>query len=127
MTGKVSASSRGRRTPRARPESVVIVGGGAAGDSAAATLRGEGYEGSITIVDPDESAPYDRPNCSKDYLAGNAPEEWLLYELRSTIATQASRDCAGRRAMELRLRAARFCSTTAGRLSYGALLLATGA
>src|SRR5437016_963951 len=25
----------------------------------------------------DDAAPYDRPNCSKDYLAGNAPEEWM--------------------------------------------------
>ena len=49
----------------------------AAGDSAAATLRAEGYGGPITIVDPDTDAPYDRPNCSKDYLAGSAPEEWL--------------------------------------------------
>ena len=31
----------------------------------------------MTIVDPDGDAPYDRPNLSKDYLAGNAPEEWI--------------------------------------------------
>ena len=59
------------------PESVVIVGGGAAGERAAETLRREGYEGPVTIVDPDGDAPYDRPNLSKDYLAGNAPEEWI--------------------------------------------------
>ena len=55
----------------------MIVGGGAAGDSAAAALRREGYGGPITVVDGDADAPYDRPNCSKDYLAGNAPEDWL--------------------------------------------------
>src|SRR6478752_119206 len=43
------------------PESVLIVGGGAAGNSAAETLRREGYEGPITIVDPDPDAPCDRP------------------------------------------------------------------
>jgi NADPH-dependent 2,4-dienoyl-CoA reductase/sulfur reductase-like enzyme len=40
-------------------------------------LRRQGYDGPITMFDPDPSAPYDRPNLSKDYLAGNAPEEWI--------------------------------------------------
>ncbi len=68
-------------TPRARPseapESVVIVGAGAAGITAAETLKREGYEGDIHLVDPDPDAPYDRPNLSKDYLSGEAPEEWI--------------------------------------------------
>ena len=40
-------------------------------------LRRCGFDGSVTIVDDDVDAPYDRPNLSKDYLAGNAPEEWI--------------------------------------------------
>src|SRR5215813_8669289 len=56
---------------------VVIVGGGAAGFAAAEMLRREGFSGSLTMVSADDTAPYDRPNCSKDYLAGNAPEEWM--------------------------------------------------
>jgi len=56
---------------------VVIVGGGAAGFAAAEMLRREGFSGSLTMVSSDDAAPYDRPNCSKDYLAGNAPEEWM--------------------------------------------------
>jgi apoptosis-inducing factor 3 len=61
----------------AKPERVVIVGGGAAGFAAAEMLRREGFAGSVTLISSDEVAPYDRPNCSKDYLAGNAPEEWM--------------------------------------------------
>jgi len=60
-----------------RPDSVGIIGGGAAGNAAAEMLRREGYEGRITVMDADADAPYDRPNLSKDYLAGNAPEEWI--------------------------------------------------
>jgi len=56
---------------------IVILGGGAAGFAAAEMLRREGFTGSLIMLSADESAPYDRPNCSKDYLAGNAPEDWM--------------------------------------------------
>ena len=59
------------------PKSVVVIGAGAAGSAAVEMLRRCGYAGSITIIEPEESAPYDRPNLSKDYLAGNAPEDWI--------------------------------------------------
>ena len=40
-------------------------------------LRRKGYDGPVTMIGADESLPYDRPNLSKDYLAGSAPEEWI--------------------------------------------------
>ncbi len=65
------------RTPVDAPEVIVVVGAGAAGNAAAEMLRREGYAGRIVMIGGDESVPYDRPNLSKDYLAGNAPEEWI--------------------------------------------------
>ena len=59
------------------PQKIVIVGGGAAGFAAAKQLRDEDYQGSIVMLSSDAAAPVDRPNLSKDYLAGNAPEEWV--------------------------------------------------
>jgi apoptosis-inducing factor 3 len=74
---KLEPALAARAPKRAAPDRVVIVGGGAAGFAAAEMLRREGFGGSLTMVSNDESPPYDRPNCSKDYLAGNAPEEWM--------------------------------------------------
>ena len=56
---------------------IVIVGGGAAGFAAAEMLRRRGFGGSIAMYSSDSAAPVDRPNLSKDYLAGSAPEDWL--------------------------------------------------
>jgi nitrite reductase/ring-hydroxylating ferredoxin subunit len=57
------------------PASVVIIGGGAAGLGAAEMLRREGYDGPLTMISADDWPPYDRPNLSKDFLAGAAPDE----------------------------------------------------
>src|SRR5215813_7335576 len=65
------------RPPAEPPERIVIIGGGAAGFAAAEMLRREGFGGRVTVVSADEAGPYDRPNLSKDYLAGTAPEEWI--------------------------------------------------
>ena len=59
------------------PESVVIIGGGGAGLAAAQMLRREGYAGPIAMISADDSPPVDRPNLSKDYLAGAAKDEWI--------------------------------------------------
>jgi NADPH-dependent 2,4-dienoyl-CoA reductase/sulfur reductase-like enzyme len=71
------APAPSRAKTQAASDRIVIVGGGAAGFAAAEMLRREGFSGSLTMVSADNAPPYDRPNCSKDYLAGNAPEEWM--------------------------------------------------
>src|SRR6266545_7946892 len=59
------------------PLRIVIVGGGAGGFAAAEMLRREGYSSELVMLSSDSAAPVDRPNLSKDYLAGKAPEDWI--------------------------------------------------
>ncbi|RQU42972.1 pyridine nucleotide-disulfide oxidoreductase [Burkholderia cenocepacia] len=109
------------------PASVVIVGGGAAAIAAAVTLRQEGYPHAITLLSADADPPYDRPNLSKDYLAGTAEADWLPLRAPSFYAeqridvrcnTRVTRIDPARRSVEL---------ADGSRVEYGALLLATGA
>jgi NADPH-dependent 2,4-dienoyl-CoA reductase/sulfur reductase-like enzyme len=55
----------------------VILGGGAAGYMAAQTLREDGFTGRVVMITRVIRLPYDRPNLSKDYLAGHADPEWM--------------------------------------------------
>jgi NADPH-dependent 2,4-dienoyl-CoA reductase/sulfur reductase-like enzyme/nitrite reductase/ring-hydroxylating ferredoxin subunit len=66
-----------RRPPSDAPRGIVIIGGGAAGFAAAELLRRDGFGGELTMLSDDAAAPVDRPNLSKDYLAGSAPQDWV--------------------------------------------------
>src|SRR5262249_39102410 len=72
--GEAARASREPSSHPAPPSSIVIVGGGAAGFAAADMLRREGYDGPITMISADQDVPIDRPNLSKDYLAGKAQD-----------------------------------------------------
>ena len=61
----------------AAPDSIVILGAGPAGLVAAETVRREGYTGPLKLIGAEQTPPVDRPNLSKDFLAGKAPEEWI--------------------------------------------------
>ena len=113
--------------PVTGPKSVVIIGAGAAGNACAEMLRREAYRGPITMIDPDPDAPYDRPNLSKDYLAGNAPEEWLPLHPKDFYEAQHIEILSGVEAVRLDAKAKTVQLSDGSSREYGCLLIATGA
>jgi NADPH-dependent 2,4-dienoyl-CoA reductase/sulfur reductase-like enzyme/nitrite reductase/ring-hydroxylating ferredoxin subunit len=120
-----------REIPPAAPartnvSSVGIVGAGPAGNAAAETLRREGFTGTITIIGAEETVPIDRPNLSKDYLAGSAPEEWMPLRDADFYRAQNIEFLLGRRAVLLDARAKTLTFDDRTTRSFDAILLATG-
>jgi NADPH-dependent 2,4-dienoyl-CoA reductase/sulfur reductase-like enzyme/nitrite reductase/ring-hydroxylating ferredoxin subunit len=118
---------RGKAAPADAPGKIVIIRGGAAGFGAAEMLRRREYRGSIVMLSNDGAAPVDRPNLSKDYLAGSAPEDWLPlrpdeFYSENNIELRLSTEVAGIDTCKREVQIGGAAS-----LTYDRLLLATGA
>lgn len=109
------------------PSAVVIVGAGAAGAACADMLRAKGYAGPITLVGEEEPSPVDRPNLSKDFLAGTAPEEWISLRGPDYYRSIQVERIAGDPAVLIQPANHKISLMSGRTLDYGALLLATGA
>jgi NADPH-dependent 2,4-dienoyl-CoA reductase/sulfur reductase-like enzyme/nitrite reductase/ring-hydroxylating ferredoxin subunit len=116
-----------KRRPSVPPDSVLILGGGAAGLAAAEMLRREGYDGSVTMVSADDSPPTDRPNLSKDFLAGTAQEDWIPLRPPEFYTEQRIDLVLGTRVSRLEPGKRQVATENGQTYQYGALLIATGA
>ena len=109
------------------PSRIVIVGGGAAGFAAAEQLRRDGYEGSLVMLSDDADPSVDRPNLSKDYLAGVAQEEWVPLRAQGWYRDNAIDLRLNTKATNIDPRAREVELADGTRIPYERLLLATGA
>ena len=105
---------------------VVIVGGGQAGIETAASLRQNGFAGTVTVVCDETDLPYQRPPLSKDFLKsdGSSPlpiKAEAFYDTnRIALLKGVTASAIDRSSSELVLQGG-------GRLAYDHLVLATGA
>ncbi len=106
---------------------VVIVGGGAAGNALAEALRRDGFHGEVTLLSADTDVPVDRPNLSKDYLAGTAPEEWIPLRSPAYYAEQKIVLRLGAHVTSIERQARAVTLQGGDVIPYDVLVLATGA
>jgi NADPH-dependent 2,4-dienoyl-CoA reductase/sulfur reductase-like enzyme/nitrite reductase/ring-hydroxylating ferredoxin subunit len=124
---RIQPASKRHAGADSRPEGIVIAGGGAAGFAAAEMLRREGYEGRLIVLSRDDVAPVDRPNLSKDYLAGSAPEEWVPLKPESFYSRHGIELKLNADVKEIDVHTQRVVLADGQEVPYGKLLLATGA
>jgi NADPH-dependent 2,4-dienoyl-CoA reductase/sulfur reductase-like enzyme/nitrite reductase/ring-hydroxylating ferredoxin subunit len=123
-----------RRSPEAPPTSskdepkrMVIVGAGAAGHACAEQLRLRGYRGQLVVIGADPAGPVDRPNLSKDYLAGSAPEEWIALRPAEWYAERGIEMQLGAKVASIDVKKRSVTLENGRSYEYDRLLLATGA
>lgn len=109
------------------PERVLIVGGGAAAFACAQRLRERGFAGSLTLLSADGDPPCDRPNLSKDYLAGTADEAWIPLQAPEFYADNRIDLHLNCKVTAIDPAAHRVTTANNEHFDYDALVLATGA
>jgi 3-phenylpropionate/trans-cinnamate dioxygenase ferredoxin reductase subunit len=107
--------------------SIVIVGGGLAGGTAATELREQGHTGPVVLVGAEQHAPYERPPLSKGYLLGNDPIDDAFVHPRDWYAEHDVDLRTGVEATAVDTDAHTVTLSTGEALTYEGLLLATGA
>jgi NADPH-dependent 2,4-dienoyl-CoA reductase/sulfur reductase-like enzyme/nitrite reductase/ring-hydroxylating ferredoxin subunit len=123
---------RQRRLPKmsrrdaADPRSFVILGGGAAGDSAAQKLREAGFKGKITMITQEKRLPYDRTNLSKSYLQGLAKDEWMPLHPEAFYRDYDIEILTEKKVTEVQPGKHEITFKDKSKLKYDKLLLATG-
>ena len=124
---KVVASGPRRVSTTTHPSSLIIIGGGAAGLAAADMLRRQGYSGPLTIISADSAPPCDRPNLSKDFLAGTVPADWIPLRPAEWYSERNIDLVLDSRVTSLDTKQKKISTEHDKTYEYGALLLATGA
>lgn len=105
---------------------IVIIGAGQAAGQAAASLRQEKYEGSITILGDETQPPYQRPPLSKAYLSGELGMDRVLVRPEKFYVDQNVSLHTGTRVESIDTSAKSVTTSSGDSYEYEKLLIATG-
>jgi NADPH-dependent 2,4-dienoyl-CoA reductase/sulfur reductase-like enzyme/nitrite reductase/ring-hydroxylating ferredoxin subunit len=103
-----------------------ILGAGAAGYAAAQALRQNGFQGRIVMLSAETDLPYDRPNLNKDYLKGEAKEEWMPLRSEKFFQNRGIELLLGKTVTGVDTKSKNIVFETGENMKYDTLLLATG-
>ena len=107
--------------------SVVIVGAGQAGFQVAASLRLEGFDGSITLIGDEPGLPYQRPPLSKGFMTGKQAIEGIALRPTPFYEKQRVELVAGDKVIQIDRAGSTVTLASGRRIPYGKLVLAVGA
>jgi NADPH-dependent 2,4-dienoyl-CoA reductase/sulfur reductase-like enzyme/nitrite reductase/ring-hydroxylating ferredoxin subunit len=124
---RIVAAPATPRPAQQAPQRIVIVGGGAAGLAAADMLRRQGFAGALTMLSAETDPPVDRPNLSKDFLAGNAPPDWMPLRSEDWYSERHIDLLLNKGVRSIDVKARKVLLDDGAAHPFDALLLATGA
>jgi 3-phenylpropionate/trans-cinnamate dioxygenase ferredoxin reductase subunit len=109
------------------PKSIVIIGAGQAGGQAAASLRGHGYEGALTLIGDEPAPPYQRPPLSKGYFKGELEADRLWIKPLEFYAEANVELLTGMAVTSIDIHARKVELASGAKLPFDAAVIATGA
>ena len=105
---------------------IAVVGGSLAGLRAVETLRTDGFDGEITVVNAEDTAPYDRPPLSKKFLSGEWEADRIQLRKTSDIESLSAHWLNATQATALNVATHELTLNTSSVLNYDACIIATG-
>ena len=105
---------------------IAVVGGSLAGLRAVETLRTDGFDGEITVVNAEDTAPYDRPPLSKKFLSGEWEADRIQLRKTSDIEELGATWLNATQATALNVATHELTLNTSSVLNYDACIIATG-
>ena len=120
-----AASDKGKNAQK-KEKICIIVGAGAAGSSAASTMRKEGFDGRIILLTEEEEFPYDRPNLSKDFLTGEVKREWMSLKPESFYSDMEIEILRNYKVIGIEVKEKKLTFAHETQMRYDKLLVATG-
>lgn len=105
---------------------IVVVGASQAGLQVAESLRGEGYDGPVTLIGDEPHPPYQRPPLSKALLTGETTEDRLVLRGPELLAKRNIELITGVRVVAIDRAGRRVQLSDGSALAYRGLALATG-
>jgi NADPH-dependent 2,4-dienoyl-CoA reductase/sulfur reductase-like enzyme len=103
-----------------------VIGGSLAGLRAVETLRTDGFSGNITVVNAEDTAPYDRPPLSKKFLSGEWEADRIQLRKPSDIDELGATWLNSTQATALNVATRELTLNTSSALNYDACIIATG-